>query len=179
MEKKLQKNIFYILRFIDSARFMASSLSNLVDNLSEGIQINKCKLGYDDKKCETCGIKFKYCDCFFEYTNFKDDLIEYKCLVCNNNCQIKSDKKLNVRYFNTYTFSNRDNNKFILLLQKDIYPHEYIDDWEKFNETSLPPKEDFYNDLNMAGFNDADYALTKRACKNFEITIHKQYIIVS
>ena len=28
------------------------------------------------KKCETCGVKLKYCDCFVEYTNFKDDLIE-------------------------------------------------------------------------------------------------------
>ena len=25
------------------------------------------------KKCETCGIKYKYCICFLEYTNFKDD----------------------------------------------------------------------------------------------------------
>ena len=35
MEKKLQKSIFYILYFIDSTRFMASLLSNLVNNLSE------------------------------------------------------------------------------------------------------------------------------------------------
>ena len=24
----------------------------------------------------------------------------------------------------------------ILMLQKGVYPHEYMDDWEKFNETS-------------------------------------------
>ena len=35
------------------------------------------------KKCETCGIKYKCCSCFSEYTNFKDDLIEYKCLSCD------------------------------------------------------------------------------------------------
>ena len=73
MEKKLQK-ISYILQFIDSARFMASSLSNLVNNLSEGIHRIKCKYEHDDKRCETCGIKYKYCDCFLEYTSFKDDL---------------------------------------------------------------------------------------------------------
>ena len=33
----ITKNISYILQFIDRARFMASSLSNLVNNLSEGI----------------------------------------------------------------------------------------------------------------------------------------------
>ena len=58
MEKKLQKiYISYILQFIDGARFMANSLSNLVNNLSERIQIIKCKRGHDDKKCETCRIK--------------------------------------------------------------------------------------------------------------------------
>ena len=55
---------------------MASSLSNLVINLSERIHRVKCKYGHNNKKCETCGIKYKYCDCFLEYTNFKNDLIE-------------------------------------------------------------------------------------------------------
>ena len=55
---------------------MASSLSNLVNNLSEGIHKIKCKYEHNDEKCETCGIKCKYYDCFLEYTNFKDDLIE-------------------------------------------------------------------------------------------------------
>ena len=35
--KEITKNISYILQFIGSARFMASLLSNLVNNLSEGI----------------------------------------------------------------------------------------------------------------------------------------------
>ena len=38
-------------------------------------------------------------------------------------------------------FSNKDINKFILLLRKGTYPYEYMDDWEKFNETTLPEKE--------------------------------------
>ena len=59
---------------------MASSLSNLFKNLSEIIDKLKCKYGHHDKKCENCGIKYKYCNYFFEYTNLKDDLIEYKCL---------------------------------------------------------------------------------------------------
>ena len=58
MEKKLQKNMPYVLQFIDIARFMATSLSSLVNNLSEEIHRTKCKLGHDDKKCETYGIKY-------------------------------------------------------------------------------------------------------------------------
>ena len=34
-------------------------------------------------------------------------------------------------------------------MQKGVDPYEYINDWEKFNETSLPEKEDFYSNLNM------------------------------
>ena len=70
------------------------------------------------KKCETCGINYKYCDCFFEYINFKDDLIEYKCLCCNNTYQQKFDEKLKEQFFITYKCSNHDNNKFLLLMQK-------------------------------------------------------------
>ena len=39
---------------------MVSLLSNLVNNLSERIHRIKCKYGHDDKKCEPCGIKYKY-----------------------------------------------------------------------------------------------------------------------
>ena len=44
-----------------------------------------------------------------------------------------------------------------------------MDEWEKFNETSLPEKEDFHSHLNMEDITDADYAHVKRVCKDFEI----------
>ena len=42
---------------------------------------------------ETCRVKCKYYDCFLQYTNFKDGLIEYQCLCCNKNYQQNSDEK--------------------------------------------------------------------------------------
>ena len=47
--EKVTKIISYILQFIDSARFMATLLSNLVNNLYEGIHI-KYKYERDNKK---------------------------------------------------------------------------------------------------------------------------------
>ena len=153
---------------------MASSLSNLVNSLAEGIHRIKCKLGHDDKKYEIRGIKYTYCDCFLEYTNFKDDLIEYKCLCCNKSSR-KFDKKLKEQFFNTYKFSNHDNKKFILLLRKGVCPYQYMNDWEKANGTSLPEKEDFYSHLNLQDITYADYAHAKRVCKDFEIKNFEEY----
>ena len=65
--------------------------------------------------------------------------MEYKCLVWNKNCQRKFDQKLKERYFNAYTFSNHNNNNFILLLWKGVYPYECMNDWEKFREMGKIP----------------------------------------
>ena len=43
------KTYNYVLRFIDKARFMASTLSNLVNNLSKGIHRSKFKYRHYDK----------------------------------------------------------------------------------------------------------------------------------
>ena len=127
----------------------------------------------------------KYCDFFLDYTNFKDDLTEYKC---NKSYQRKFDEKLKEKFFNAYKFSSYDNNKFILLSWKGVYPYECMDGWEKSNEAMLPEKEDFYSHLNMEDITDADYAHAKRVCKDFEIkklgdiswfVCSKQYITVT
>ena len=104
--------------------------------------------------------------CFLKYANFKDDLIKYKC--CSKSYQRNFYEKLNKIFLNTDKCSYHDNNKVILLLWKGVYPYEYIDGREKFNEVSLPEKEDFYSHLDMEDITDADYAHTKRAFKDFE-----------
>ena len=88
-------------------------------------------------------------------------------MCCNKSYEHKFDEKLKER-FNTYKFSNHDNNKFILLLQKGVYPYEYVDDWEKFNETSLPEKEDFYSHLNIEVINMQILRTEKQFIKIFK-----------
>ena len=84
------------LRFIDSIKFMSSSLDSLVNNLARG------------------GHKF-------------------------------------------WGFENYNCNQRELLIRKGIYPYEYIDSWDKFEEMSLPSIEKFYSNLNMSGVSDGDY----------------------
>ena len=50
-----------------------------------------------------------------------------------------------------------------------------MDDWEKFHEISLSAKEDFYSLLNMKYVTDADYAHTKRVCKDLKIRNLRDY----
>ena len=50
--------------------------------------------------------------------------------------------------------------------------------WERFNETSLPAKEEVYRNLNMEDITDADYAdyvHAKRVCTDFEIKYLGEY----
>ena len=86
--------MFYKIKLINSVRLTGNSLSNFVNNIAEGIYKIKCKYGQDNKKCEICGIKYKDCDCFVEYTNIKDSIIESKYFYCNQNYQKKLDKKI-------------------------------------------------------------------------------------
>ena len=58
----------YILQFLYSTRFMANSLLNLTNNLSEGIHEIKCKYGGDDENYETCGNTYEAWEFFLEHT---------------------------------------------------------------------------------------------------------------
>ena len=54
-----------------------------------------------------------------------------------------------------------------MLLRKGVHTYEYMDDWEKFDATTLTEKEKFYSNLNMKDIVDADYMQTKRFLKKF------------
>ena len=103
---------------------MASSLSNLVDNLGEGIHKTKCK----------------DCDCFLEYKSVKYSLIKYKCLSWYSN---KIDEELKKWFKDTFKFSNNDIDKLILFLRKGVYPDEYMGKWEKFMKHHYVKKKNF------------------------------------
>ena len=162
LKKKIQnKNIeiTYKIKFIDSYRFMSSSLSKLVDNLSEGIHNNKCA------DCKSC----------LDYMRSTNEKLIFKCFNCEQYYKKKFNKDLIKRFVSSYEFYNKDLNKFILLLRKGVYPYEYMDSWETFNETSLPSKEDFNRNLNMENIDDIDYRHGNDVFKRFELENLGQY----
>ena len=156
IKKKIEnKNIeiTYKIKFIDSYKFMAMSLSKLVDNLSEGIHNNKCT------DCKSC----------LDYIETKNEKLILKCLICEQYYKKKFIKELIKRFKSTYEFCNKDLNKFILLLRKGVYPYEYMDNWERFNETSLPNKESFYSNLNMENVEGIGYRHVNNVFKIFKL----------
>ena len=124
---------------------MSSSLSSLVDNLSGGLYSDK----YTD--CKSC----------LGYMSVKDDQLIFRCFECKKNYEKDFNKELINRFASSYEFCNGDINKFILLLRKGVYPYEYMDSWERFDETSLLNKEDFYSSLNVEDITDIDYRHAK------------------
>ena len=92
----------------------------------------------------------------------KNEQLIFRCFRCKKNYEKNFNKALIQRLANIYEVCNEDLNKFILLLRKGVYPYEYMDSWERFNETSLPNKKYFYNNLNMEDITDVDYRHEKR-----------------
>ena len=71
----------------------------------------------------------------------RDNQLIFQCLECKRNYKKDFNKESIKRFANTYEFCNGDINKFILLLKKGGYPHEYMDSLERFHERSLPDKK--------------------------------------
>ena len=96
-------------------------------------------------------------------------------LYCKTYYEKDFNKQLIKRFASTYEFCNKDLNKFILLLRKGVYPYEYVDNWERFNETSLPTKESFYSNLNMENIDDIYYRHGNNVFKRFKLNNLGEY----
>ena len=105
----------------------------------------------------------------------KDEKLILRCLSCKKNYEKDFNKELIERFANTYNFCDNDLNKFILLLRKGVCPYEYMDNWERFDETSLPDKESFYSSLNMENIDDIDYRHGNNVFKKFKLNNLGEY----
>ena len=103
-----------------------------------------------------------------ELIGLKENRLNYKCKECNET-SAQSVNGLIEKFPRSYKFCNGNLNKFVLLLRKSVYPYEYMDSWERFNETSLPPKKSFYSELNFEDISDKDYLHAQKVWDVFEI----------
>ena len=161
IKKKIEENmdITYKIKFIDSFRFMATSLSKLVDNLTDNIHNDKC-------------IK---CKSYLYFVRAMNEKLIFKCIDCEKEYEKEFNKELIERFANTYKFCDNDLNKFVMFLRKGVYPYEYIDGWDKFNEKIIPSKELFCSNLTLENITKTDYAHANNVFKKFNINNLGEY----
>ena len=125
---------------------------------------------FNNIECKSCIDKIKSNSecCFVELKNKR---LIYKCKECKEERK-RPINELIENFPSVYQFCNGDLNKFVLLLRKGVYPYEYMDSWEKFDETTLPAKEAFYSKLNLENISDEDYLHAQKVWvwKVFEIS---------
>ena len=151
--KMKQKKIKCMLRFIDSCRFMKDSLSNLVDNLvgtnTDGL---KCCEGED---LELIEIDREY-------------IARFECVKCYKvNTRQLDRRELEKRFSNLRSRCLSDEH-FRLFLRKGVYPYEYMNNFDRFEETTIPPKEAFYSNLNLSDVSNRDYQHALKVFKALE-----------
>ena len=101
-----------------------------------------------------------------DFIGFKNNRLNYRCKKCRKPCTKLINEAVKI-FPNTYQFCKGDLNKFVLLLRKGVYPYDYMDSWERFNETSFPDKKYFYSELNLEDITDKDYSHAQKVFEEF------------
>ena len=68
-----------------------------------------------------------------------------------------------------FGFEDYSDLQYDLLTRKGVYPYEYVNSWDRFNETQLPPISAFHSNLNMSSISEEDYQHAQRVWKEFGI----------
>ena len=76
---------------------------------------------------------------------------------------------------NVFKRSIKNDRQKELLLRKSVYMYEYMDSFDKFSETSLPPKNAFYTSLRQKHISDEEYDFAKDVWKEFGFKNLKEY----
>ena len=149
------------LQFMDTLQHLSTSLDKLVKNLADKTKVQGCK--YCPRrgpanviaKHETIAHKKEF-ETLYQHAVTKSEL---KDLFTNLYDNFKKKKE----------WENLPEEAFELLTRKGVYPYAYMDSVDRFKESKLPPKEDFYNDLAKQHITEEDYEFVKKLWKTFRL----------
>lgn len=110
-----------------------------------------------------------------ENENFRDNLRlrfidSYRFLHCSL-AQLAKNLLLDNLKITRKVWEHLNENEFKLLTQKGVYPYEYMDSWNKFNEKQLPSKKDFYDKLNDSRISNKQYEFAHKIWNTFKLEI--------
>ena len=133
-------------------------VSKLVDNTSGIFNIIKCKSCIEKIKINS--------ECCF--VRLKNNRLIYKCKECKEEWK-KPINELIEKFPSIYQFCDGDLNRFVLSLRKGVFPYEYMDSWEKDNESALPPKKYFCSNLDLEDISNKIPVHAKKVWDVFKI----------
>ena len=147
------------LQFKDSLQHLSASLDKLVNNLADKANIQGCL------HCPYRGIK-KDVEKHMKARHRKEFEPIYEHKIKNPTLEALF-RNLYARFQTKWKHLPEE--AFELLTRKGIYPYSYMNSFDKFKETSLPPKESFYNDLSRKHISDKDFEYVKKIWTTFEL----------
>ena len=138
------RTISHKLQFIDGAKFVSAHDQILLIILLKKLMKLNLNMEMTIKNVKLLEFNTKVKSFILNTQTLKNNLMRYKCQCYNKNYQKKFEEKLKTSFADTYKFSNHGIFfvKFISFLRRGVYPYKYINDLEKFTETSFPEKED-------------------------------------
>ena len=68
-----------------------------------------------------------------------------------------------------FGFEDYSELQYSLLTREGVYLYEYVNSWDRFQETQLPPIDAFYSNLNMSSISKEDYQHTQKVWEEFGI----------
>ena len=77
--------------------------------------------------------------------------------------------------FNNLSYFYEEQAKLKLLKRKGVYPYDYMNSFEILSETTLPPIESFYSELNKSSISEDNYTQAQNVCETFEMKTLQDY----
>ena len=157
--------IFHNLKGYDS-QFIMQEIGEIIENNT-----------FEDKKGETRKHKIKV---------IPHNMEKYMAFMLGNNLAfIDSLQFMNQSLANLaknlpeealkYTKQVFKDDKFKLMKQKGVYPYDYMDSFEKFNEKQLPSQNDFYSQMNNQHITDEEYNHAQNVWNTFHLKTMGEY----
>ena len=162
ISKSMEKFIGFTigrLCFMDSLQHLSASLDKLISNLSAKAEIKGCK------HCPRRGP---------EKSITRHEKIAHKKEFNTEYIHAVKNSELTELFPNLYhnfkkKWKDLPEEAFPLLTRKGIYPYAYMDSMSKFQETQLPPKESFYNDLSKKDISNEDFEFVHKLWETFNL----------
>lgn len=112
----------------------------------------------------------KYISIGYDKLVFKDS---FKFKQASLDTLVKCMKKEDL--IHTRRYIECTDEQFDLITRKGVYPYEYMDNWDKFDETQLPSNEDFYSSMKLETIKDKHYNHAQNIWKEFNIKNMREY----